>query len=116
MIQVPWLELITRDPAMLGTETVAIVMSSTARKLALASTMAASQSAPPVNGASWVEEEPDIAASDGIGSGAPPRPAHAGLNGGERGRDANRAVSYAGRSRRSSRDPPAAGAWRARPD
>jgi hypothetical protein len=47
MIQVPWLLLMPRPPAMLGTDTLAMVMSSTAMKLALASRMAASHSISP---------------------------------------------------------------------
>src|SRR5262245_22316556 len=52
MTQVPSLLLMPRLPAMLGTDTLAIVMSTTARKLAAAWTMAASQSMPPCSGAS----------------------------------------------------------------
>src|SRR5689334_8312955 len=52
MTQVPWLELIPRLPAMLGTDTLAMVMSSTAMKFAPASTMATSQSIAPFRGAS----------------------------------------------------------------
>jgi hypothetical protein len=52
--QVPWLLLIPRLPAMLGTETLATVMSSTAMKFAAASTMAAIHSIGPFNGPSKV--------------------------------------------------------------
>src|SRR5690348_1766677 len=51
MIQVPWLELMPSDPAMLGIETLAMVMSSTATKLALASRTAVSHRARPCSGA-----------------------------------------------------------------
>jgi hypothetical protein len=47
MIQVPWLLLMPRVPEMLGTETFAIVISRTAIKFAMASTMAVTQSMPP---------------------------------------------------------------------
>src|SRR5262249_11474485 len=62
MTHVPWLLLMPRLPAMLGTETLAIVMSSTAMKFASASTIAAAQSMPPLRGASWAELDwvPDI--------------------------------------------------------
>src|SRR5690242_10251220 len=50
MTQVPWLLLIPRLPAIFGTETFAIVMSSTAMKFAAASTMAAIHSMPPCKG------------------------------------------------------------------
>jgi hypothetical protein len=52
MTQVPWLLLIPREPAMLAIETLAMVMSSTAMKLAIASMMAVSHRAAPCNGAS----------------------------------------------------------------
>src|SRR5215510_14886689 len=52
MTQVPWLELMPKLPAMLGTDTLAMVMSSTAMKLAPASTMATSHSIAPLRGAS----------------------------------------------------------------
>src|SRR5262249_13233212 len=51
MIQVPWLALMPRLPAMLGTETLAIVMSSTAMKFALARRIAARPSPGPFSGA-----------------------------------------------------------------
>src|SRR5215471_329113 len=54
MIQVPWLALMPRPPAMVGTDTLAMVMSSTAMKLALASRTAASHSLAPCSGASMV--------------------------------------------------------------
>src|SRR5690242_2495827 len=50
--QVPWLELMPSEPEMVGTETLAIVMSSTAMKFAVARTIAASHSVPPFSG--WV--------------------------------------------------------------
>src|SRR5262245_30658878 len=50
MIQVPWLEEMPRLPEMLGTETLQMVMSSTAMKLAMASMMAARTSIPPLSG------------------------------------------------------------------
>ena len=50
--QVPWLELIPRLPAMLGTDTLAMVMSSTAMKFAPARTMAHNHSIAPLRGAS----------------------------------------------------------------
>src|SRR5262245_98897 len=52
MTHVPWLLLMPRLPAMFGTETLAIVMSRTAMKFAVASTIAASHSSPPFSGAS----------------------------------------------------------------
>src|SRR5690242_19289494 len=61
MTQVPWLLLIPRLPAIFGTETFAIVMSSTAMKFAAASTMAAIHSMPSCkgefrcNGFSWLD-------------------------------------------------------------
>src|SRR5262245_4121290 len=51
MTQVPWLALMPSAPEMRGTETLAIVMSSTAMKCAGARTIAASHSRPPVIGA-----------------------------------------------------------------
>src|SRR5581483_4507724 len=48
--QVPWLELMPSAPEMVGTETLAIVMSSTAMKFAVARTIAAAQSIPPFRG------------------------------------------------------------------
>src|ERR1043166_7185283 len=48
--QVPWLELMPSAPAIVGTETFAIVMSRTAMKFAVARTTAASQSAAPCRG------------------------------------------------------------------
>src|SRR5262245_2425866 len=50
MTQVPWLELMPNAPAMFGTDTLAMVMSSTATKLAPARTMAASHSKEPLRG------------------------------------------------------------------
>src|SRR5262249_4352273 len=61
--------LMPRLPAMLGTETLAIVMSSTAMKFAAASTMAAVHSMPPCRGASapWaVFEWADIVWAPGV--------------------------------------------------
>src|SRR6185503_14445606 len=52
MTQVPWLELMPKLPAMLGTDTLAMVMSSTAMKLAPARTMATSHNIAPLRGAS----------------------------------------------------------------
>src|SRR5262249_59534504 len=49
--QVPWLELMPSAPEIVGTDTLAIVMSSTAMKFATASTIAASQSSGPLSGA-----------------------------------------------------------------
>src|SRR5215469_18134542 len=54
MIQVPWLALMPRPPAIFGTDTLAMVMSSTAMKLALASSTAVSHRAAPRSGASMV--------------------------------------------------------------
>src|SRR5262249_8169550 len=48
--QVPWLELMPSAPEMVGTDTLAIVMSSTAMKFAVARTTAASQSVAPCRG------------------------------------------------------------------
>src|SRR6185436_11403890 len=61
MTQVPWLELMPNEPAILGTDTLAMVMSSTAMKLAPASTMATSHSSAPLRGAS-----PDSAFSNAV--------------------------------------------------
>src|SRR5262245_29737205 len=52
MTQVPWLELMPSAPAMLGTDTLAMVMSSTAMKFAPARTIASSHSIAPFRGAS----------------------------------------------------------------
>ena len=52
MTHVPWLELMPKEPAIFGTETLAMVMSKTAMKLALASTIAARKSMPPFSGCS----------------------------------------------------------------
>src|SRR5579862_3590975 len=49
MTQVPSLGATASPPAMVGTETLAMVMSSTTMKLPTASRKAASQSAPPCN-------------------------------------------------------------------
>src|SRR5690242_1475173 len=49
MIQVPWLVLAPSAPAMLGWVTLAMVMLSTARKLAIARTMAPTHSMSPVS-------------------------------------------------------------------
>src|SRR5262245_66570135 len=57
----PWLELMPSAPEMLGTDTLAMVMSSTSMKLAPASTMATSQSNAPLRGAS-----PDSAFSKSV--------------------------------------------------
>src|SRR5512145_1683596 len=52
MTQVPWLVAAPSEPAILGTATLAMVMLSTATKLAAASIRAATQSMPPLSGAS----------------------------------------------------------------
>src|SRR4051794_27956348 len=51
MIQMPWLVDAPKAPEMFGTETLAMLRSSTATKLARARSTPAAQSAPPVRGA-----------------------------------------------------------------
>ncbi len=71
MTQVPSLADTPRPPAMFGTETLAMVVSSTTMKLASASTMPAAQSIPPVSAAGATTGGLGFAATGAI---PPPEP------------------------------------------
>ncbi len=65
MIQVPWLVLTPRLPAMVGSETFAIVVSSTCMKVPSASAKAVSPRVPAgsaISGRSWLAEPAAISA------------------------------------------------------
>src|SRR5580704_11601351 len=66
MTQVPSLGATARPPAIVGTETLAMVMSSTTMKLPAASRKAASQSTPPCIVAGWAGEAAPTAAMTGF--------------------------------------------------